>query len=638
MGRAGPAARARPSGWPRRTSASSTCSTAGIRRVSVAIDGPGARPATRDRVRGHAGWPSASASRSDERRPARPRARRPRRPGRAAQPPRAHLLVSRGPGQARARPTRGSSTRRGSRWARWSGAASAGWPEPHPVHGPGAAVAAALRPGRPRLGPTATRSPPGRALPRRPAAGVTRLVMGYAETATALGHCVADALGAPGLHSTRRAVPGVARLRGVRGGALPRHRPPAAARSRPGRCWPGHAPLVLVDDEISTGATAGEHPRARCTRCSRAPRYVVAAPRRRPRAGPTRPADARSPTDLRHARRRGGPGRGRGSSLPRGRAARGEALVAAAWRGPTVAARSARGTAVPGSDVVRLRSPAPARAARRGGGTGRRRRTGSGWRPHLRARDQVRRRCGRLPAEVLVLGSEELMYVPLRLAERLADLVPRPGRVHSPPRPARRCSPSTTPGYAMRSAVAFPAHDRPVDGPGHRFAYNLASPASTRGRVVLVVDSAGDARRCDGPDGVLDALSRRSRAAGPGRPARDHRPTRATVPEPLRGPRLRLLRRRRGALAAHRPVRRRARGADRGARGGDPVRRWRTTPSRCRWSTSRPPSTRPLFADALAALGRRVAHAVGVVTERPGAAGAGRCWCRWPAPARRSGS
>ena len=42
---------------------------------------------------------------------------------------------------------------------------------------------------------------------------------------------------------------------------------------------------------------------------------------------------------------------------------------------------------------------------------------------------------------------------------------------------------------------------------------------------------------------------------------------------PLRGPAFGSYARRRGGLAAHRPVRRRARGADRGARGGDPVRR-----------------------------------------------------------------
>src|SRR5689334_15241403 len=38
-------------------------------------------------------------------------------------------------------------------------------------------------------------------------AGASALVLGFAETATGLGHCVAEALGADYLHSTRRAVP-----------------------------------------------------------------------------------------------------------------------------------------------------------------------------------------------------------------------------------------------------------------------------------------------------------------------------------------------------------------------------------------------------------------------------------------------
>ena len=70
---------------------------------------------------------------------------------------------------------------------------------------------------------------------------VDAVVLGFAETATALGHCVAEALGgADYLHSTRRPVAGVATGGRVRRGALPPHRAPAAA-VRPGRCWPGRA-------------------------------------------------------------------------------------------------------------------------------------------------------------------------------------------------------------------------------------------------------------------------------------------------------------------------------------------------------------------------------------------------------------
>ena len=80
------------------------------------------------------------------------------------------------------------------------------------------------------------------------------VVLGYAETATALGHCVADALGADYLQSTRRAVGGVQAVGGfeeehshaTRHLLLPED---PGLLTRPGM-------LVLVDDELSTGRTA----------------------------------------------------------------------------------------------------------------------------------------------------------------------------------------------------------------------------------------------------------------------------------------------------------------------------------------------------------------------------------------------
>ncbi len=59
------------------------------------------------------------------------------------------------------------------------------------------------------------------------------VVLGFAETATGLGHCVAEALAAAYLHSTRRDGSGRRAVRRLRGGAQPRAQPPAAAR-RPG--------------------------------------------------------------------------------------------------------------------------------------------------------------------------------------------------------------------------------------------------------------------------------------------------------------------------------------------------------------------------------------------------------------------
>jgi hypothetical protein len=91
-------------------------------------------------------------------------------------------------------------------------------------------------------------------LARRPVPGRDDvLTLGFAETATALGHLVADELGSRYLHSTRR-----------RSGAVP----VAAEFTEPHSHATGHLlrpddgaaleaeTVVLVDDELSTGATA----------------------------------------------------------------------------------------------------------------------------------------------------------------------------------------------------------------------------------------------------------------------------------------------------------------------------------------------------------------------------------------------
>ncbi|HZX38261.1 MAG TPA: phosphoribosyltransferase domain-containing protein, partial [Streptomyces sp.] len=96
------------------------------------------------------------------------------------------------------------------------------------------------------------------------------VVLGYAETATGLGHSVADGLGlAPYLHSTRRPVQGVERA----GGFEESHSHATSHLLLPEdpRLLAGDGPLVLVDDEFSTGNTVlntirdlhGRHPRDR---------------------------------------------------------------------------------------------------------------------------------------------------------------------------------------------------------------------------------------------------------------------------------------------------------------------------------------------------------------------------------------
>ncbi|MGV9856256.1 phosphoribosyltransferase domain-containing protein, partial [Streptomyces sp. NPDC003442] len=106
-------------------------------------------------------------------------------------------------------------------------------------------------------------------------AAARAVVLGYAETATGLGHSVADGLAlAPYLHSTRRPVPGVATV----GGFEEEHSHATSHLLLPED--PGFlastGPLVLVDDEFSTGRTVLNTIAALHRRFPR-DRYVVVA-------------------------------------------------------------------------------------------------------------------------------------------------------------------------------------------------------------------------------------------------------------------------------------------------------------------------------------------------------------------------
>ena len=84
----------------------------------------------------------------------------------------------------------------------------------------------------------------------------------------------------------------------------------------------------------------------------------------------------------------------------------------------------------------------------------------------------------------LVLGTEELMQLPLRLAQVLADAG------HDVAFSTTTRSPAVVvdqADYALRSGLTFPAHDDPADGPGPRYAYNLGGSAEPPWDHVLVV-------------------------------------------------------------------------------------------------------------------------------------------------------
>ncbi|WP_406729836.1 phosphoribosyltransferase [Streptomyces sp. GD-15H] len=377
------------------------------------------------------------------------------------------------------------------------------------------------------------------------------VVLGYAETATGLGHSVADGLGvAPCLHSTRRPVPGVA----TAGGFEESH---SHATSHlllpedPG-LLAGDGPLVLVDDEFSTGNTVlntirdlhARHPRRR---------YVVVAL-----------VDMRSPADA-----------GRLEDFARGIGARVDLVTTVSG---TV--RLPEGVLEKGRELVARQEAAQAEtrvqaqeavADRTDRRTDRVARVELGWpdglpdggRHGFTPAHRVRLD-GALPAmaarladalpdgtrRVLVLGFEELMYAPLRLAQALEQkLEEAPTRVTGA---EVRFSTTTRspvlavddPGYAIRTRLVFPAHDDPADGPGERYAYNVAGAGFDT--VVAVVDSAADTPALHAPGGLLAELAAHTPQvllavvpsyvpAPPDGPDAPERPA-SMLPEPLRGP------------------------------------------------------------------------------------------------------
>ncbi|MFF0714956.1 phosphoribosyltransferase [Streptomyces bauhiniae] len=351
------------------------------------------------------------------------------------------------------------------------------------------------------------------------------VVLGYAETATGLGHSVADGLAlAPYLHSTRRPVTGVTPA----GGFEESHSHATSHLLLPAdpALLAGDGPLVLVDDEFSTGNTVlntirdlhARHPRDR---------YVVVAL-----------VDMRSAEDTARLDRFAA---GIGARvdlvaaasgtvrLPEGVLEKGQALVAEHER-----ADAAPG-AVPGGQARRVELDWPAGLP--DGGR-------HGFTPAHRTRleaalpGMAARIADALPdgsRRVLVLGFEELMYAPLRLAAELERTVPAEVRYSTTTR-----SPVLAvddPGYAIRTRLAFLAHDDPADGPGERYAYNVAGAGFDT--VVAVVDSAADTPALHAPDGLLARLAAHAPhvllAVVPAH--EPHLPERpAMLPEPLRGP------------------------------------------------------------------------------------------------------
>ncbi|CUR56872.1 Adenine or guanine phosphoribosyltransferase [metagenome] len=410
------------------------------------------------------------------------------------------------------------------------------------------------------------------------------LVLGYAETATALGHLVARALGWPSIHSTRRRVPGFSAALGF--DEAHSHATEHLVLPSDPALLVGAGPVVLVDDELSTGRTALNTIRA-LHRLAPRERYVIAAL-----------IDVRTAVDR-------------------------EAMAAvAAELGASieVVALASGEVSVPGdagdrvADLASL--PLGVADEPRTAATGRRvwpwrvAETGRhGFGPaddaalEVAARQVADDLGPRLGGRVLVLGTEELMYAPLAIADAL----------RSPERQVRFSSTTRSPvrvldveGYPIRSGITFPAHDNQAE-PGERFAYNVvATEGGGWSDIVVVVDSA----MCTaGLDGLLTAL-----APYAGQVHLSVLPSAAGLPEGLTAPDF-------GSYAPHEVTWLLQDLSHVRLEAATEIRERRIQTGEAHYAESLPIEYRPeesyrrLFHEQLAEVAPRVATAVGTVTE-----------------------
>ncbi|TQK44270.1 RNA binding Pelota-like protein [Streptomyces sp. SLBN-118] len=361
------------------------------------------------------------------------------------------------------------------------------------------------------------------------------VVLGYAETATGLGHSVADGVAlAPYLHSTRRPVDGV----GQAGGFEESHSHATSHLLLPEdpALLAGDGPLILVDDEFSTGNTVLNTIRDLHERYPRE-RYVIVAL-----------VDMRSEADRERFERFAGEIGARVDlvalasgtvRLPEGVLEKGQALVAE-QEAKAVAAPEAL-LAVSAPTRVELGWPSGVPDGGRHGFTPGQRAVFEEALPGMAER--IAAAVGHA-SRVLVLGFEELMYAPLRLGTALEQVLDADVRYSTTTR-----SPVLAvddPGYAIRTRLVFPAHDDPADGPGERYAYNVAGAGFDA--VVAVVDSAADTPQLHAPEGLLARLAAHVPHVVlavvpsyvpevPRAPEAPEAPERASMlPEPLRGP------------------------------------------------------------------------------------------------------
>lgn len=352
------------------------------------------------------------------------------------------------------------------------------------------------------------------------------VVLGFAETATGLGHCVATRIGARCyLHSTRRAVPSAATLTGFEEGHS--HATSHLLQPEPAQVFAPGLPLVLVDDEISTGDTALDALRALHAFAPR--EHYVLASLVDMRTASDREKVVAAAAEL-------------GARIDTVCLAAGRAVVPAGLPAAVAGLPEHRLNPVAGArgTVSRLDLPWPA-GVPEGGRHGFLRADGVAFEEALtaaaaRLRDRLATEFTGRPA--VVLGHEELMYLPLRLAETL-----RAGGIPTRFQTTTR-SPAYVldePGYPLRRGFRFTAPERGEEQP--RYLYNASWPGADP-VLVVVLDTPADTAALHAAAGLVDVLTAAGQdvllAVVPGADPQVLRANRRggaqALPEALRGP------------------------------------------------------------------------------------------------------
>lgn len=318
--------------------------------------------------------------------------------------------------------------------------------------------------------------------------GSEAVVLGFAETATGLGHCVAARLDALCyLHSTRRHVVGADVLAGFEEGHS--HATSHMLQPTSADLFENDHPLVLVDDEISTGATAIDAIRALHSHSPR-PRYVIASlVDMRTDEHYRRAADAASELGTRID----------SVSLATGRTVLPDGLIArvTSLPDPELNPREDhRGT------VDRVDLPWP-QSVPDGGRHGFLATDIPEFELAVRAAADTLFSLLDVDRPVIIVGHEELMYLPLRIADALASKGIRVRFQTTTRSPAYVLD---QPGYPLRRGFRFTAPE--VGEAEPRFVYNAQWPdPDAQALVVTIVDPPADTPLLFAEDGLVDVLT-----------------------------------------------------------------------------------------------------------------------------------